>query len=73
MVRKKVEDRPRTRTRVGFIGVGVGVGVEGDGYDVPVFQVGCIDYLRCVRQRGQRVVIKRIELVGEELRRGVGV
>jgi hypothetical protein len=49
MVRKKVEYRSRTRTRVGFIGVGVGVGVEGDGYDVPVFQVWSVDYLNyCV-------------------------
>lgn len=48
---KKVEDRPRTRTRT-RAGVEFGVvevEVEGDGYDVPVFQVGCIDYLNyCV-------------------------
>lgn len=69
MFRKKVEDRPRTRGGGGV----VEVEVEGDGYDVPVFQIRGVDYLRCVRQRGQRVVIKRIELVGEELRRGVGV
>jgi hypothetical protein len=42
MVKEKVEDRPRTRTRGG---VEFGVEVEGDGYDVPVFQVWCIDYL----------------------------
>jgi hypothetical protein len=47
MVRKKVEYRPRTRTRAGA-GVEFGVvevEVEGDRYDVPVFQIGCVDYL----------------------------
>jgi hypothetical protein len=49
MVRKgkKVEDRPRARARVG-------VEVEGDGYDVPVFQIGCVDYLNNITPKPTR-------------------